>query len=265
MLSVDPRARRGGREPRAPTSPRSASCCVDLVRRGEDAVERTPAVPRMSSGKPGSSTRAAPGLLELVRGVAAAVSGEPLPEAPSRDRGPLSSTRSTTSRPASATAPSSSSRENGSTATARSATRAARRLAPRRRRRTAIKVHVHTDDPGAALSLGSAVGTIDGIEIANMHEQSRARGRRSRSCPTRRARSERRRRGRRGRGNRRLFESSPRKSARSRRRGRPDGEPVYCGPARGDESLDADEAIILPNNSNIVLAAEHSRATLAAP
>ncbi|MBA2475137.1 MAG: DAK2 domain-containing protein, partial [Actinobacteria bacterium] len=39
----------------------------------------------------------------------------------------------------------------------------------------ALKVHVHTDDPGAALRLGTAVGVIDGIEIANMHEQARER------------------------------------------------------------------------------------------
>ena len=39
----------------------------------------------------------------------------------------------------------------------------------------ALKVHVHTDDPGAALSLGTAVGTIDRIEIANMHEQTQQR------------------------------------------------------------------------------------------
>ena len=32
-------------------------------------------------------------------------------------------------------------------------------------------MHVHTDDPGAALSLGTASGTIDGIEIADMHRQ----------------------------------------------------------------------------------------------
>src|SRR6185437_13455553 len=35
----------------------------------------------------------------------------------------------------------------------------------------AIKVHIHTDDPGAALSIGTRTGTIDRIEIANMHEQ----------------------------------------------------------------------------------------------
>jgi hypothetical protein len=36
---------------------------------------------------------------------------------------------------------------------------------------SALKVHVHTDDPGRALSLGVARGAIGGVEIANMHEQ----------------------------------------------------------------------------------------------
>src|SRR5205823_7971048 len=40
---------------------------------------------------------------------------------------------------------------------------------------SAIKVHVHTDDPGAALSMGTRVGTIDRVEIANMHEQTQER------------------------------------------------------------------------------------------
>ncbi len=34
-----------------------------------------------------------------------------------------------------------------------------------------LKVHVHTDDPGAALTLASALGVIDEVEIANMHAQ----------------------------------------------------------------------------------------------
>jgi uncharacterized protein len=38
-----------------------------------------------------------------------------------------------------------------------------------------FKVHVHTDDPGAALTLGVAMGTIDRVEIANMHDQSEQR------------------------------------------------------------------------------------------
>ncbi len=38
-----------------------------------------------------------------------------------------------------------------------------------------VKVHVHTDEPGLVLSLGVTVGSVDGIEIANMHEQARQR------------------------------------------------------------------------------------------
>src|SRR4029079_1706567 len=40
---------------------------------------------------------------------------------------------------------------------------------------SALKGHVHTDDPGRALTLGVAHGTIDGVEIANMHAQIRER------------------------------------------------------------------------------------------
>jgi DAK2 domain fusion protein YloV len=41
--------------------------------------------------------------------------------------------------------------------------------------REALKVHVHTDDPGRALSLGVARGTVGGVEIANMHAQTQQR------------------------------------------------------------------------------------------
>src|SRR5262249_48715101 len=44
--------------------------------------------------------------------------------------------------------------------------------------RTALKAHVHADDPGLALSLGVARGTISGVEIADMHAQSDERERR---------------------------------------------------------------------------------------
>ena len=39
----------------------------------------------------------------------------------------------------------------------------------------ALKVHVHTDDPGAALSAATGVGVIDEVEIADMHAQTAAR------------------------------------------------------------------------------------------
>jgi DAK2 domain fusion protein YloV len=41
-----------------------------------------------------------------------------------------------------------------------------------------VKVHVHTDEPGRVLSLAAGSGELDGIEIANMHRQSAERDRR---------------------------------------------------------------------------------------
>ena len=40
---------------------------------------------------------------------------------------------------------------------------------------TALKVHVHTDDPGRALTLGTALGVVEGVEIANTHVQTAQR------------------------------------------------------------------------------------------
>ena len=41
-----------------------------------------------------------------------------------------------------------------------------------------LKIHVHTDEPGQALSFGTALGTIEGVEIANMHTQTEDRSER---------------------------------------------------------------------------------------
>lgn len=41
-----------------------------------------------------------------------------------------------------------------------------------------VKVHIHTDDPGLVLSTGVGMGSLDAVEVANMHEQTRARERR---------------------------------------------------------------------------------------
>ena len=86
--------------------------------------------------------------------------------------------------------------------------------------RTALKVHVHTDDPGAALSLGVAQGTIAGIEIANMHQQTAQREARllravaeprtSAACGVVAVAA--------GAGNRRMFESAGRWSSTAARR-----------------------------------------------
>ncbi len=51
---------------------------------------------------------------------------------------------------------------------------------------TAVRVHVHTEDPGAALTFGVAHGEIDEVKIDNMSLQNRdwASGHRQRSRPT---------------------------------------------------------------------------------
>ena len=46
------------------------------------------------------------------------------------------------------------------------------------------RVHLHTDDPGSALTRAVAMGSIDRVAIANMQEQTRQREERLRSAPT---------------------------------------------------------------------------------
>jgi DAK2 domain fusion protein YloV len=123
---------------------------------------------------------------------------------------------------------------------------------------TALKVHVHTDDPGVALSLGTAVGTIEGVEIANMHEQQERRERRLSLVPTPSVRS-----GVvavvAGDGNRRLFESLAQSVGAIRVvEGGQTANPSTAELVAALRELGTDEAIVLPNNPNVRLAAEHA-------
>jgi hypothetical protein len=118
---------------------------------------------------------------------------------------------------------------------------------------TALKVHVHTDEPGRALALGTARGVIEGVEIANMHQQTQRREERLLHAVPEHARcaavavSM-------GGGNRALFESL--------------GASVVDGggtmnPSTADlvaavDATNADEAVLLPNNSNVIMAAEQA-------
>src|SRR5437868_8829977 len=174
---------------------------VELVRRGEGAVARTPEQLDILR-EAGVVDAGGAGLVELLRGVAGAVTG----------------------------------------------------LGDE----TAIKVHVHTDDPGAALSLGTAAGTVEGVEIANMHEQQEQRERRLSLVPSTRAKS-----GVvavvAGEGNRRLFETLAEPVGTIRVvAGGQIANPSTAELVAALEALDADEAIILPNNPNVRLAAEHA-------
>jgi uncharacterized protein len=121
---------------------------------------------------------------------------------------------------------------------------------------SALKVHVHTDDPGRALSLGTARGTVEGVEIANMHLQTQEREERLlRPVPDADERtavvavST-------GDGNRALFESG--------------GALVVDGHATMNPSTadllaaiadaPAKSVVVLPNNGNVIMTAEQAAA-----
>jgi dihydroxyacetone kinase-like predicted kinase len=125
---------------------------------------------------------------------------------------------------------------------------------------SAIKVHVHTDDPGAALSIGTRAGTIDRIEIANMHEQTLEREERLLAVvPDAPAAQSGVVAVVAGDGNRALFESLALGPVTIIEGGQT-MNPSTADLLRAVQSLDAEEALILPNNSNVLLAAEHAAA-----
>jgi DAK2 domain fusion protein YloV len=119
--------------------------------------------------------------------------------------------------------------------------------------RSAVKVHVHTDDPGPALSLGVAAGSITGVEIADMHAQTRAREERLlRALPRPRAAattalvavaS--------GPGNRRLLESLGASVVDGGRTMNPSTAEILAA----IDGVSASEAILLPNDRNVLMTA----------
>jgi DAK2 domain fusion protein YloV len=119
-----------------------------------------------------------------------------------------------------------------------------------------LKVHVHTDDPGAALSLAVAWGVIDEVEIANMHAQTIAREQRLTGAP--RVTSPALETGivaiAQGEGARKLFEAEKATVVEGGQTSNPSvGEIVDA-----IEATPASEVIVLPNNSNLILAVEEA-------
>src|SRR6185437_1230045 len=161
-------------EARAPGGPPIGELLLDLVRRGEDALARTPDQLQILKDA-GVVDAGGAGLVELVRGVASAVSGEPIPEPAatvehlSHDaiHQELSEYQYCTVFMIEGDSLDRDELENELEQLGDSLLVVGDDQA--------IKVHVHTDDPGAALSIGTRAGTIDRIEIANMHEQTQAR------------------------------------------------------------------------------------------
>jgi DAK2 domain fusion protein YloV len=113
-----------------------------------------------------------------------------------------------------------------------------------------VKVHVHTDEPGAALALGTAAGVVEEVDIRNMHAETADREERLTVeealtsavavCA--------------GAGNRRLFESLGAGVVA----GGQSMNPSTAEIAAAIEAARADHVVLLPNNENVVLAAEQA-------
>jgi DAK2 domain fusion protein YloV len=256
MLSVIRELAEEAEDPRN-ASLEPAALLKRLIERGEDALARTPdqlAVLREA----GVVDAGGAGLLEIVKGVSAALSGEPLPGVPAEDahaagvdavHQELSEFRYCTvfvieGVDLEAEALESELEQFGDSLLVVGDA-------------TALKIHVHTDDPGRALAFGTAVGTVEGVEIANMHKQTEQRTERLLDAvpdpdhtletgvvavvP--------------GAGNRRLFESY---GAARVIEGGQSMNPSTADILAAIESCPATEVLVLPNNSNVILSAEQA-------
>ena len=227
-----------------------------LVSRGEEAVARTPeqlAVLREA----GVVDAGGAGLLEIVRGLAATAAGEPLPEAPTeREEITVDAIHQELSPYRYCTTFVIEGDRLDSDRIEQELEQLGDSLLvvgdPE-----ALKVHVHTDEPGRALAVGTRAGVIDRVEIANMHEQTAQREQRllevvqdvPQSSATGVVAVVA------GDGNRRLFESL---GATKIVEGGQTMNPSTAELVDAIETTPAAEVVLLPNNSNVILSAEQA-------
>jgi uncharacterized protein len=242
----------------APAAPPLPEALAELVTHGEEALARTTeqlAVLRQA----GVVDAGAAGLLEILRGIAAHVSGELLPEpTPLLASIPDEAIHQELSRFRYCT----SFYVEGDEAEPERLEEELGRLGDSLLvvgARGAVKVHVHTDEPGAALALGTAVGVVEEVDIKNMHAQTADREERlaaaaePAACGAVAVCA--------GVGNRRLFESLGATCVE----GGQSMNPATAEIVSAVERLDAREAVVLPNNKNVILAAEQAVAATSKP
>ena len=259
MLSV---IRELAEEAETHTSATNAELLAELVHRGEEAVARTPeqlAVLREA----GVVDAGGAGLLEIVRGLAAAVSGEPLPEAPPRQAElTVEAIHQELSRYRYCTTFLIEGDELDADAIESELAQLGDSLLVVGDSEV-LKAHVHTDEPGRALAIGTARGVIDGVEIANMHEQTVQREERLlEAVPDVPAAHSGVVAVVAGDGNRALFESL---GAATIVEGGQTMNPSTAELVDAVAETDADEVIVLPNNSNVILSAEQAAELAAKP
>jgi len=239
-------------------SPSLEDALAGLVAHGEEALARTTEqldVLRQA----GVVDAGAAGLLEIVRGIASHVRGEPLPEpAPLLEAIPDEAVHQELSRFRYCTSffvegdevdPERLEAELGRLGDSLMVVGA----------RGAVKVHLHTDEPGAALALGTGVGVVEEVDIKNMHVQTAEREERlvtaaePTECGVVAVCA--------GAGNRRLFESLGAVCVE----GGQSMNPATAEIVAAVEALHAREAVVLPNNKNVILAAEQAVGAMTKP
>jgi DAK2 domain fusion protein YloV len=226
-----------------------------VVERGEDALARTPdqlAVLREA----GVVDAGGAGLLEIVRGLAAGIAGEPIPDAPvEREELGLDAVHQELSRYRYCTVFVVEGERLDQDALEHELEPLGDSLLVVGDE-TALKIHVHTDDPGRALTAGGAVGTLDGIEIANMHRQAEEREERLlQVVPDTEPNASDVIAVVAGKGNRRLFQSL---GAAAIIEGGQTMNPSTSELVEAIEASRAPEVLLLPNNDNVVLTAEQA-------
>jgi hypothetical protein len=240
----------------------SGSTLPEVVARGDDCVARTQAMlPVLAEA--GVVDAGAAGLVELMRGLVSVLTGEPLPERPTEAAWKVDedAVHQELSRYRYCTV----FVVEGEVLDAKTLESELEPLGDSLfvvGDATALKVHVHTDDPGRALSLAVARGTVEGVEIANMHQQTREREERLlHAVPAASAHASTAIAVAGGRGNRRLFESLGARVVDG-------GRTMNPSTAELLEAIQADpapEAVILPNDRNVHLAAEHAAENASKP
>ncbi|HKB20499.1 MAG TPA: DAK2 domain-containing protein [Gaiellaceae bacterium] len=224
-----------------------------LVARGEEAVARTQEQLDVLR-EAGVVDAGAAGLVELVRGIAAVVAGQPLPEEPPVEQASVEAVHQELSRFRYCTTFVIEGDLDPDALEAEYERLGDSLLVVGDEH--AVKVHVHTDDPGEALAIGTRAGAIENVEIADMHRQTEARERRLLAAvpdPPPAATgvvavvA--------GAGNRALFESL---GATQLVEGGQTMNPPAAELLAAVEATGAPEAIVLPNNPNIVLVSEQA-------
>ena len=246
-------------EARASTATGVPELLVEVLRHGDDAVRRTPeqlAVLREA----GVVDAGGAGLVEILRGIAAGLTGEALPAAPPTKELAIEAVHQELSRYRYCTVI----MVEGDALDADALEAELEPLGdsllvvgdP-----TALKVHVHTDDPGAAIAAATAVGVLESVEIANMHKQTAEREERLLEAVP----------GLRttvvaivaGDGNRKLFEDTAMHEAVVVEGGQSMNPSVQA--ILGAIESRGNEVILLPNNTNVLMAAQQAASEASVP